>query len=392
MDYKFRLPGYFAEKVRAQISEMYASVAIADFAMAIVSIFEPIFLYSVLHLGIPLILLLNGFTYTVYICFISYGGKIASKFGYSHSILFSIPFQILYWVFLYAGQEHHGLLLLAFFFYGIDKALYWPAFHSNVTRFAADEQRGREFSVLYAITNLVAIAGPFLGGLLSQNFGIRTAFVFASAVYACSFMPLFAKKEIFTPKPYEYKDTLELYKTLPKKSLGYMGFGEEMILLNVWPVFIFVIVAGYEKVGILVTIATLVATGLSLYIGKITDTSSKQSLLKIGTLFYGMIWLFRLLALTPYTVFAADSLSRTGKDMNFIPLSTLTYERAEQSHKTVAYAVFYEQSLSIGKFSSALLGALLFWLTTGVLRFSLVTGFMVLFVQAALYSLLYMFL
>ena len=171
-----------------------------------------------------------------------------------------------------------------------------------------------------------------------------------------------------------------------------MGFGEEMILLNVWPVFIYVIVAGYEKVGILVTVATLVATGLSLYIGKITDTSSKQSLLKIGTLFYGMIWLFRLLALTPYTVFAADALSRTGKDMNFIPLSTLTYERAEQSHKTVAYAVFYEQSLSIGKLSSAILGALLFWLVTGVLGFSLVAGFMVLFVQAGLYSLLYMFL
>ena len=392
MDHKFRLPRYFAENVRVQIQEMYASIAIADFAMSLVAIFEPIFLYSVLHISVPKILLLNALTYAVYICIISYGGKIASKFGYAHSILFSIPFQILFWVFLYAGQDNHWLLLIGFAIYGIDKALYWPAFHSNVTRFAADQQRGREFSVLYAVANLVAIIGPFIGGLLSQNLGVRMAFVFASAVYACSFMPLFAKKEVFVPKPYEYKDTLELYKTLPKKSLGYMGFGEEMILLNIWPIFIFVVVAGYEKVGALVTIATLVATGLSLYIGKITDSSSKLSLLKIGTLFYAMIWLFRLLALSPYTVFAADSLSRTGKDMNFIPLSTLTYERAEQSHKTVAYAVFFEQSLSIGKLSSALLGALLFWLATSVLGFSLTVGFMVLFVQAALYSLLYMFI
>ncbi len=390
MNYKFRLPRYFAEDVRTEIREMYASVAIADFAMAIVAIFEPIFLYSVMHLSIPQILLLNALAYAVYILLIPLGAKISSKFGYAHGILFSIPFQILFWVFLYIGQGHPMFLIIGFIFYGLDKSLYWPAFHADVTRFTADQQRGREFSMLYAIVNLVAIAGPFIGGLLSQNFGIRIAFVLASAIYACSFIPLFVKKEVFTPKTYNYSDTLQFYKTFPKKALGYLGFGEEIILLNVWPVFLFVVVEGYEKVGALVTVATLLAALMSLYIGKITDSSSKHVLLKLGTFFYFLIWLFRLLALTPYTVFAADSLSRTSKDMNFIPLSTLTYERAEQSHKTLAYIVFFEQSLSIGKLSSALLGALLFWLVTSVWGFSLTAGFMVLFVQAALYSLWYM--
>ncbi len=386
---KLRLPPYFTQSLRHQIADLYASVAIADFALAIVTIFEPIFLYSVLHLSIPIILLLNALTYAVYIPCIIFGGKIASKFGYAHSILFSIPLQILFWVFLYAGQETRGFLPIAFIIYGMEKALYWPAFHSSVARFAQDQQRGREFSVLYAIVNLVAIIGPFVGGFLSQNFGIRMAFVVASAVYACSFIPLFSSKEIFVPKPYNYNDTLALYKALPKKSLGYMGFAEEMILMNVWPIFIFVVVAGYEKVGGLVTVATLVAAGLSLYIGKVTDASSKISLLKFGTLFYFFIWLFRLIAITPYTVFAADSLSRTGKEMNFIPLSTLTYERAAAGH-IMPYIIFFEQSLSIGKLASALLGAWLFWMTTGMFHFSLHTGFMVLFVQAGLFSLLYM--
>src|SRR6185369_1358235 len=130
-------------------------VAIADFALAIVTIFEPIFLYSVLHLSIPKILLLNAITYAVYIPCIIFGGKIASKFGYAHSILFSIPMQILFWVFLYAGQETRGFLPIAFIIYGIEKSLYWPAFHASVSRFAQDQQRGREFSVLYAIVNLV---------------------------------------------------------------------------------------------------------------------------------------------------------------------------------------------------------------------------------------------
>jgi hypothetical protein len=67
--------------------------------------------------------------------------------------------------------------------------------------------------------------------------------------------------------------------------------------------------------------------------------------------------------------------------MAFIPISTVTYIRAEATH-VVPYAVFFEQSLAIGKLTACLLGILLF---------SLTGSFMVLFILGALYSLLYMF-
>ncbi len=387
-DFHFR--HYFTTKLRREIGELYASVGIANFALTIVSIFEPIFLYAVIHLTIPQILWFNGIVYLVYLVGIVFGGKIAARFGYSHGILFSIPPQILYWVFLYAGQDNHHLLWVAPIFYGINKSLYWPAFDASVSRFAQNQQRGREYSVLYAIINLASIAGPFFGGLLSQHFGIRLTFVIASAIYTCSFVPLFLQKEVFLPKPYHYRHTWELFKTFPKKFLGYLGFGEEMILLNVWPVFIFIIVGSYEKSGLLVTIATFIATVLAVYIGKVADMYNKRFLLKVGSFFYFLFWLFRLVALTPYTVFAADSLSRTGKDLVSIPLTTLTYQRAQETH-IMRYVVFYEQSLAVGKILSVIIGSFLFNLALA-LGFSLTSAFMVLFMLAACFSLLYMFL
>ncbi len=386
---KLRLPEYFGQAVRRQIGELYASVGIANFALAMVAVFEPIFLYAVLHLSIPQILFFNGIVYVVYIFTIPFGGKIAARFGYAHGILFSIPFQILYWVFLYAGQDNHALLWIAPVFYGLEKALYWPAFGASVSRFARRDQMGREYSVLYAIINIVGIVGPLLGGLLSQKFGIRMTFIVASALYTCSFIPLFLQREEFIPKAYYYRDTWELFKTYPMKFLGYLGYGEEMLLLNVWPIFIYVIVIGYEKVGALVTVATLVASILAIYVGKVSDQYNKQVLLKVGSFFYFLFWIFRLIAVTPYTVFAADALSRTGKDLVSIPLTALTYERAESTH-IIRYVVFYEQSLSVGKMLAVLLGAIAFQLTTVVLGFSLAAGFMVLFVLAGLFSLLYM--
>src|SRR5438045_1983879 len=101
MTLKFRLPRYFATSIRRQIGELYVSTAIADLALAMVMLFEPIFLYSVLHLRIEQILIYVASLYAFYILLIPLGAKFSSKFGYEHGIYMSIPFQILFWLSLY---------------------------------------------------------------------------------------------------------------------------------------------------------------------------------------------------------------------------------------------------------------------------------------------------
>ena len=105
-------------------------------------------------------------------------------------------------------------------------------------------------------------------------------------------------------------------------------------------------------------------------------------MLKIGAFFNAIFWVGRYFCTNFITTFTADSLSRTSRETLFIPLSTLTYLRAEATH-VVPYAVFFEQSLAIGKLTACLIGAGLFYLTG---------SFMVLFIVAGVYSLLYMYI
>ncbi len=380
MTLKFRLPKYFATAITHQMGELFGSTAIADLAIALVLLFEPIFLYAVLGFTIQEVLLFFAAVYAFYIVLIPFGAKIISRFGYDHGIFFSIPFQIIFWLLLFGAQDYPPMIYFAPLAFAIEKSLFWPSFHAIVSRFARDGQRGREFSILYAIFNLMQIAGPLLGGMLAERYGLGVTLIVASSIYACSFIPLFLTKEIFTPKIYQFRDTWELYKTYPLKALGYMGFGEELLVLTVWPIFIYLVVSDYQDLGALVTISTLVATILALYIGKITDLHSKRLMIKIGSFFYTLVWFARLIVTTGFGVFAVDSLSRTSKDVVFIPLSTVTYERAESTH-ILPYVVFFEQSLSVGKFLAAVLGIIVF-ASTG--------SFFALFMVAAVFSLLYM--
>lgn len=395
MQHSLRLPHYFSSKINKKIDELYVSTAISNFAQQVVMVFEPLFLYSVLGLSVPQVLYFFAAVYGAYILLLPFGGYVASRYGYAHAILFNIPFQILFWFFLFSAQDNIVFLYIAPFIFALQKAVYWPAFHASIARFADHGQLGREFSVLKALINLAAITGPVLGGLISERFGVRMLFVIASSLYTLSFIPLFIEQEKFIPKLYHFRETWKLFKTFPNKFLGYMGFGEELLVLTVWPIFIFMEVGNFAATGRLVTLSTLIATIIVLIIGRLTDSWKKQTLIRVGTAVYFLIWLSRftlqfggvgtVLATSFAGIFVIDMLSRTVKDFIFVPLSALTYERAENTH-IVPYAVFFEQSLAIGKLLACILGALIFTCLSTV---SVTASFLGIFGLAAGFALLY---
>lgn len=379
----FHFPNYFSKHIRKEIGELYTHSTIANLALAVIMLFEPIFLNSVLKFTIPQVFLFMAVVYGVYIVAIPWGGKVASLYGYKHAIALATPFQILYWFILLSSQDNPSLAFAAAIALGLQKSLYWPGFHALMARYADRQQVGREFGVVYALVSMSQIVGPFLGGIISQKFGFTATFVFAAIIYCCSLFPLFTIKEIFLPKNYFYKQTWEMFKNYPKKFLGYLGFGEELLVLTIWPIFIFQIVKNYEKIGIMATLASLVAALLALLMGKITDQYTKRLLIKMGAFFTFLAWGARLIATNIYNTFAVDTLSRTSKELVFIPLSTVTYIRAENTH-VVPYVVFFEQSLAFGKLLACILGIILFNITGG--------SFVVLFLLGGLFSLLYMYI
>lgn len=375
----FHFPQYFTQSVRKEIGELYAASTIGNLALSIVMIFEPIFLYAGLGFSVSEVLGFMALVYLVYVVSIPLGARVASQVGYRHAIAYSIPFQVGYWALLFASRHYLPAVVFAAVAFGLQKSLYWPAFHAIMARFGDRGQVGREFGAVEATISVTHILGPFLGGYLSEHYGVVVSFIVSAAVYCASAIPLLMASEVFVPKPYRFSQTRELYRKFPKKAFGYFGFGEELLVLTVWPIFIYTVVKGYESTGLLATAASFVAAALALVMGKVSDRYTKRVLVKVGAFFTALVWLARLGATSFWSTFAVDSLSRTAKEVVFVPLSTLTYIRAEQTH-ILPYAVFFEQSLALGKLLTCIAGIVLFQLTG---------SFVVLFMLAAAISLLY---
>lgn len=375
---------YFADGLSRELKELFWSTSILDFAISSVGIFEPIYLFT-LGFSISWIILFYIAVYGLYFFLVPFGGKFARSRGYEHSILVSTPFLILFYVSLFAIPYHPFFIACAIISLALQKTLYWPGYHADFARFGKDGARGKEISNLVVWDSLVTILGPAFGGIIIATVGFKVLFIIAIFLILVSNIPLLTTPEKFQPVPFPYKDAMKrlVAPENRRKLFAYMGFGEEHLAGYLWPIFIFLVVKQYISIGFLVSASVLVATLLTLYIGRVTDEESRHEVLKIGVVFTFFTWLMRILVVSGVGIFMTDSLYRISRRAVGVPLAAITYEEAKKT-SVMNSIIFLQMALTVGKLLVSVITLAVLYLFPG--------SWLAVFILGAAMTLLYAFL
>ncbi len=380
----YSLGGVLPQRLSLQVRELYWAALLQNLALAMLLLFEPIYLWQQ-GLGLRGIITFFLGVYVCYFLLMPLGAKFACRFSYKHSMALSTLFQVLYYLTLYLVAQSYLWLVPTALLYALQKTFYWPAYHADFTRYSDHSEEGREISGLSVALSFVYIVGPLLAGFILSFGSWMWLFVTGCGVLLLSNWPLLSHREEFTPRTFSYVDTYRrLLSTENRRPLlGYMGFGEELVALVLWPVFISVIVVNYVEIGGVVATATLLTALITLYIGKLTDERNKHQVLRWSAGFYALSWVARFFVTLPLQVFVVDSWSRLAKNVVAVPLTAITYDRA-QGGSVMDTVVFFEMSLAVGKLLACLVLLAVFTVAT-----SLHGAFIAAWTVAALMTLLY---
>lgn len=369
-------------RVDRQIKELYVASALMDLATATVLIFEPLYLYS-LGWSIKEILLFFAAVYWLYLLAAPLGGKIARAKGFEHTILYSSPFLIGYYLALIAIPWHWAFVPVSIICFAVQKTLYWPSYHADFAWYSHRYDRGQEIGQRVIIRYLILAGAPVLGGIITSLFGFKILFLIASILILVSNIPLFSTREQFTYQSFSYWQAWKRFlkpETL-KANLFMLGRGEELLVLTVWPVFIFILIQNYASLGLIITATTAVTLIVTCYIGRISDRGFGFNILRWGTFIYTFVWLARFLVSGTFGIFVVDSLSRLSKNMIDIPLHMSIYERACKLH-LMQSIISVQMSVGLAKGISALVAI-------GLLSF-VSQGWGVLWIAGAVWSIFYL--
>lgn len=339
-------PIYFLQYLlKRESTQFFTSIAIRTLALGTVLIFEPIYLYQYFGHSLSLTFLFFGAIHGLFGLSAVYGGKIMSKIGLKHSILFSHFFFFGYFLCLFFLPQISLLVFLAIIFKAFGMTLFWPAFHIDFCRFSEKNHQGREVGKMNIALLVPTIISPVIGGWILSIFNYPVLFTVVLVVLFASAIPMFLSTEAHIV----YGDSRQLaWQRIFKKSNRKINLGIIANSLEVgvnsycWPLFMAVLAIGYSTMGGITTFALGMAALFTLYIGRMSDKIiNRVKLLNLGSILTSIAWLMKYFVTTPFTAFLAQTLYHICRTTASVPHQTLFYEKVclkgEESDEFVIY-------------------------------------------------------
>ena len=329
-----------------ELDELYASVAIKNIATSMINVFIPIYLLK-LNYDLSSVMIFYLFLNLFHALFVFPAAKISSRFGFKHSLSYSIPFLIIFYILLYTIETYQWPLLLIAFLFGINNALFWVGYHTDFSRFSKKKCRGEEVGLIKILVSIASVLGPLIGGFILVFTSFHFLFILVSILLLISMIPLFLSKDIHNPINFSIKQVFIDQK--PKDYITFLSHGIETGVGNViWPIFIFFfILKSYTSLGFVTTLSFLFSLIFLFIIGKFSDIRRKI-VLSIGGMLNFIVWGIKLFVKTTFHIFVIDSFYGITRSIKEIPFDAISYDKANKSN-IVEFITFREIIIQIGR-------------------------------------------
>lgn len=289
---------------------LYVALALMHFAIGLVGVFVPVFLWSQ---GEPLwriflfIMLDSVYIVALVLLLPSFLRKVSDK----SLMLISIPFASLY----YLGIDFIQLYPFLFYFlplaHSVHAVLFNTGYHIDFSGASDGDHLGRELGATHLISSLSNMAAPFLGGLLIAAIGFQFSFALGAILLFLAIAPLFyfparrASPDLSSKTIIRYL----LYRPLIPFTVSGAGYAmETMVGRIMWPLFIFLILGSVESLGAVMSLGLLAGALVTFYMGFLSDVGRRRKIILWSSSILSVIWAARAFLFRPLLIAASEPL------------------------------------------------------------------------------------
>lgn len=329
-----------------EMGKVYWCHSVGAFGISLVIIFVPIFLLKIgysFH-AVLFYLFLQG----LFTAVLQYPIMLMFRYFSAHSFLVvGSLFYAIFFAFLGTQQVHHWPLFLLALFWALNRAAYWPAFHYIFSSSRAHEKAGRQIAGINSLVMFASTVAPAIGGILATIFGIKYLYFAAGALMIVAILPVL-KSTSAPPKVKLEMPWSEAWKMRRDVLSNIFNATINEAEQNVWPVFVFLIVASYAGVGILSTVIALASIAITLYVGRREDIDhGHRKFLQRGSTAYSLTNIGRAVVQNTTQIFGLNLLAGVGRSLYITPFMNRYYTNSDQGFR-LGYIAVMETSFAVG--------------------------------------------
>ncbi len=327
-----------------ELNEIFLVMSLRSFVMSMIGIFVPIYLYN---LGYPL-----RYIFCLEIVQLLFQGifefialKLNMKWGPKHTIALSMPFLIVNFLLLRTISEYNWPIWMIGATSGACLALYWQAYHYDFSRSKSKRTPTKDVSKLYLILAVLGAVAPLVGGVIASRFGMKSLFTFVIVLLIFVFIPLLKDGEKVTQKKIDFSKIK--IKSIYRDMISYGGSGiESSASLKMWPLFIFLILGSYEKVGFVTSLALFITISVTYLIGKNVNNRNRHKVIRFSSLINSLLYVLQTFVDSFGQIVSVNIVRSFTSSMHAAPYISEYYLHADENRRA-EYIFFMEMSIDV---------------------------------------------
>lgn len=375
--------------LKREINELYWSMAIGNFAVGLIGLYIPIYMFQYFNGSIAAVFIFYILQTLFQVLLVPFSARLFNKIGVKKILAIGKPFLALYLVALtFLDYGGWWFLAIAIFFKIIFLITTPLGHHVDFARFSSGKKRGSQLGTGQIIIALSKAAAPFIGGLIIVHMGYTPVFIVAVLLTVVSIIPLFFSDDAHESYTLDWKRSFKyaFAKDHRRTSLGFFVEGVEYsAAIFLLPIFIFTIIGNLETLGWITSVSLVISILFTHLIGVLVDKHGPSKVLHISSWVHFITWVSYTFIQTPVQYFYASSSHSLAATSNHLPMSAKYYTLAhERKHGVDEFVVFHEIMHNLGR-------TLMFTLI--IVGFALgITNFLIYFSVAALAAFAYRFM
>jgi len=276
------------------------------------------------------------------------------KFGTKHAFVMGQILYTLFTAFLFLSQVNPYWIFLAVIIDGIQINYFWNSYYYSLSRNSDHHKMGSNLGIINFLLNIITMISPALGGLIIAGLGYGNLFLLGLVliVIALIFAILMDNVKVRDKISWEEFSTWMMEPGFRRLGTTFVGRYFNDGMLQMWPLYIFILLGTSAKVGFLYSFSLLLAMLISYSVGAVIDKRKNRRPFVLSAGILSFFWVIRSFVVGFWSIVVVNTLDRITSSFHWLFFDRVWMVRGK-GREGLSYFTYRQMILSVA--------AIVFW-------------------------------
>jgi len=242
------------------------------------------------------------------------------KFGTKHAFVMGQILYTLFTAFLFLSQVNPYWIFLAVIIDGIQINYFWNSYYYSLSRNSDHHKMGSNLGIINFLLNIITMISPALGGLIIAGLGYGNLFLLGLVliVIALIFAILMDNVKVRDKISWEEFSTWMMEPGFRRLGTTFVGRYFNDGMLQMWPLYIFILLGTSAKVGFLYSFSLLLAMLISYSVGAVIDKRKNRRPFVLSAGILSFFWVIRSFVVGFWSIVVVNTLDRITSSFHWL--------------------------------------------------------------------------